>query len=144
MLVAHWDGRGLPVDELSRTVREFLAAGKRVVVTDDVPTFPFEARECQRATRLVLPEVRCSMPLEDHLERRSGWSQDLESLVARNPGVVRVTTPDLFCADDSCSMASDGSLWYRDYNHLNLNGSRRIAQHVGPIIQALHDGPPRG
>jgi hypothetical protein len=41
-----------------------------------------------------------------------------------------VNTAHYFCGEATCDMARNGQLLYRDYNHLNINGSRFLARRV--------------
>lgn len=135
IVAAHWDGRGVPEGELEGVLRQFGVSGRRVIVTDDVPTFGWEARECHRETRLLLPRIRCEMPRQDHLDRRTSWETGLLRAASRS-GAVLVPTADLFCRDDVCSMASRGLLLYRDYNHLNLQGSGLVGEVIAGFVRS--------
>jgi peptidoglycan/LPS O-acetylase OafA/YrhL len=116
-------------DELDRTVRFLLAAGKHVFIVTDVPDFPFHPGRCKFAGRLGLPAL-CDQP-ESALERQlSSYFGDLQAVAAANPGVRLVDVAHAFCADAVCSMAFNGKLLYADNNHLNLNGSRLIGAKI--------------
>jgi hypothetical protein len=41
----------------------------------------------------------------------------------------------LFCEGDICTMAKDGKLFFRDDNHMSINGSRYIATILKTALQ---------
>ncbi len=41
-----------------------------------------------------------------------------------------VNTARYFCGETTCDMARNGQLLYRDYDHLNINGSRFLARRI--------------
>jgi hypothetical protein len=37
---------------------------------------------------------------------------------------------EYFCGEGVCNMAKDGKLFYRDNNHLNINGSKFVGKEM--------------
>ena len=57
-----------------------------------------------------------------------------------------MNTTRYFCGDGRCDMTRDGKLLYRDPNHLNMNGSRFLAQRMlddNPDFRAAVTEPER-
>jgi peptidoglycan/LPS O-acetylase OafA/YrhL len=126
-----WSRDGLsPDDELAplrKTVARLTAAGKTVLVTDDVPSYPFEMFSCRYRIAPVLPWQRCSRDAGDVDRERLAYTHDLASAVAGHPRAAVLPTSRYFCARDTCSMAPQGRVLYLDGNHLNTEGSRYLA-----------------
>jgi peptidoglycan/LPS O-acetylase OafA/YrhL len=93
--------------------------GKQVFVTDDVPSFPFDAAACKYRTSVLQPS-RCSAPATP--------SNVAIATAAREAGAHVLHTTDLLCGAQTCGMVKDGRLLYRDWNHLNADGSRYVAE----------------
>ena len=111
--------------EIDRALRLLGASGKVVYVANDVPSFHFDAGRCKFSGRLGFPAL-CDEP-EAALDRQlATYENDLKAAVEANPGAQLIDTAHMLCRGDTCSMAEDGKLLYRDDNHLNINGSRLI------------------
>lgn len=124
---AHWLGRGgVPVEGLASTLRPLVAAGKRVYVTDDVPSFPFDAFSCAYGIGPLVRWPRCTVVPERAVEQYRDLGAPLARVVRAVPGVRLLETYALVCDRANCSMVDDGVLIYRDDTHLNVDGSVRL------------------
>ena len=111
--------------EMDRAVRFLHAAGKNVYILNDIPAFPFRPARCKYAGRLGVPAL-CDED-ESALERQLGpYADDLAAVAAAAPGAGLIDTAHMFCTVAVCSMAADGKLLYRDWTHLDINGSRLL------------------
>lgn len=112
--------------ELTRVATELSAAGKQVFIVDDVPNFSFPPRNC-RYQGNWLRASQCHEERGLFFHQHGHYFPVLESVKKKTKAqVIRIS--DYFCDQDFCSMEKDGVLFYRDNNHLNLNGSRYVAQ----------------
>lgn len=121
--------------ELSRTVSALQASGKKVYLADDNLKFIFDPQRC-KFQRPLTQSTKCDEPKKNLINQREKYISDLEEVVRINPGVEWIEISSLMCTDTVCSMASNGKLFYRDNNHLNIPGS----QFVGARIVAKHPG----
>jgi peptidoglycan/LPS O-acetylase OafA/YrhL len=112
-------------DELNRVVRFLRAAGKRVFILNDVPTFPFRPAVCKYAGRLGVAN-HCEVDIAVLERQLALYSSDLDAVAAANPGVRVLDTAHMLCAGAVCSMASGDKLLFRDAHHFNIIGSRLI------------------
>ena len=127
-----------PRAEMDRAVRFLRAAGKSVYIVNDVPAFAFRPSRCKFAGRLGAPAL-CDED-ESELERQlDAYSADMAAVVAANPGVRLIDTAHMLCSGAVCSMAANGKLFYRDWNHLNINGSRLIGAKIVAAAPDLAD-----
>lgn len=124
-----WSLRGVGDPELLATLRTLSSAGKRLFVTDDVPYFPFEPFGCKYRKALLLP-TECSMDADTFERNYALYYPELLATVERVPRAQLVRTARYFCDQSTCDMTRAGRLLYRDRSHLNIDGSRFVAQQI--------------
>jgi hypothetical protein len=130
IVTADWAKRGVAEEESAKTLEAFRSRGKTVFVTDDVPSFSFDAVFCKYRIAPMLPLSKCT---EDHQQFEAAhalYYPVLRAAVARVPGVQLLNTAEYFCDNYLCSMNSGESLLYRDSDHLNNVGSRFLADRM--------------
>jgi len=135
---AYWVARGVPGESLAKELTELSRGGKQVVITSDVPGFPFDSEVCKFRLAPVLSASLCEAPRDVVLANHDLVMEDLRSLVGKVPGAVLVDTWDFLCPGETCSMAPDGQLLYRDPHHLNAEGSDALA---GVILRERSSTP---
>jgi hypothetical protein len=72
-------------------------------------------------------------------KQHSQYHSDFVEATKLSP-IQLIQLSQLFCEGSTCTMAKDGQLFFRDDNHLNINGSRYIAKN---IVRALSEKPAR-
>ena len=137
ILNAFWglwvENQPVTIRELNLTVRKLLASGKLVYLANDIPDFHFDPSACQRKG-IMAQSIKCSAPLSDIRETRSKIDNVISSVIADNPSVQFINTYDSLCFSDSCFMAINGKILYRDRNHLNIYGSKYVGKYVAKAI----------
>lgn len=128
LLSARWNRVNVESAQLRETIETLRDAGKEVVLLDDVPYFEFHAMECE-FVRAIGPRPRCDAAASDYGELQDEYVPQLEAL-ARHTGADYVPIGDVFCTADTCSMVKDGILQYADNGHVNVQGSRTLAQEI--------------
>jgi peptidoglycan/LPS O-acetylase OafA/YrhL len=118
-----------PKDELERVLRALIAAGKQVYVAEDIPDFLFDPKKC-KFERHLLNESKCTEPRTRFDSQNQTFLSMLSELKARNPSLVTFKTGEFLCDSHDCRMAINGSLMYRDSNHLGIDGSKLIAREL--------------
>ena len=108
--------------EILATADALIRSGKEVYLTDDVPTFPFQPKQCGKRW----PHKRC--PPDDFrmAEAQGAWQELLHDVVRKDPRIRLLRTRQYLCNAGVCSMTADEKLLYRDPGHLNINGSRYV------------------
>ncbi|MCV7095508.1 acyltransferase family protein [Mycobacterium kubicae] len=129
IVTAEWSFRGVP-DQLAKTFETFTSKGKSVFVTDDVPTFPFDAVACKYRLSPVLPFSKCSEDLKLFRSAHDRYGPLLKKAADEVPGVQLLNTAQYFCDDSVCSMNKGQALLYRDTNHVNNIGSRYLVDRM--------------
>jgi len=122
-----WGARGVPVDALSTGVSTLTRAGKRVIVTSDVPGFPFDPEVCKFRLAPAVNGSLCDASRDRMKGDHESIMRDLRTLSASAPGVEVIDTWNFLCPDDICSMTKNGQLLYRDPHHINSTGSSVLA-----------------
>jgi len=113
-------------------LKDWLSAGRRVLVIRDVPA--------PHATLRSVPECVARNP--DHLSacagQRSRWiDRDPLAEAARNIGSSRLTVANLtdwFCTATSCPAVIGGAMVYFDASHLTATYSSTLAPVLTPIV----------
>lgn len=134
LLVAYWNLRKQLLtpgssyfQEIIPTVEKLSAHHKKVFLVDGTPNFSFLPSKC----KYDWPFLRVQQCDESKLFDKQ-HAQYFESFkeAAKESSLQLIELKPLFCENNSCTMAKDGKLLFRDDNHLSMNGSRYIA----PII----------
>lgn len=115
--IAKWRGA------LTKTVAKLSGAGKRVYLVDDVPEFSFQPMRCKYDGRLGMKNL-CTA----HDENFEATYDPVFKEVAAPFGARLVAIHRTFCKDSTCSMAQNGSLLFRDEDHLSITGSMVAAK----------------
>ena len=132
IVTAAWGARPAPrAAELIETLEAFRSKGKAVFVTDDVPVFPFDAVACKYRKAPILPStVLCSEDRRAFETQYATYYPELRAAVDKVSGVQLLNTAAYFCDSDVCSMNKGDVLLYRDSNHVNLIGTRFLANRM--------------
>ncbi len=134
VLSAYWNLRKqlVPKDsnftkEIIETTEKLSASGKKVIVVGGIPNFSFYPTKC----KYEWPFLRQHQCVEKDFFKKQYTQYQPDFEVAKaNPKVHIIDLYSLFCLGDSCAMAKDGLLLFRDENHVNINGSRLIAKRI--------------
>jgi peptidoglycan/LPS O-acetylase OafA/YrhL len=139
VLSSYWKTQALN-DKLDRDIQLLLHSGKRVLVTDDLPDYPFDAFACKYKNGLF-GQPLCSRPAEEFWQEHETSLAPVREAVAHNPGAELVETARYFCGDMECSMAFHGEVLYADSHHLNVAGSRFLVSRLRQDHKYLFDEP---
>jgi peptidoglycan/LPS O-acetylase OafA/YrhL len=125
-------------NEIRTTALALTAAGKKVYLADDTPSYPFMPQQCKYARELA-PEPQCT---EDRSVFDKVYKQSypaLQSVAESVNGVKVLGLATFFCDPATCRAVKDETLLYRDTNHLNIAGSLMIGQMVAGEYPKLAD-----
>jgi peptidoglycan/LPS O-acetylase OafA/YrhL len=147
LFAARWSDRrrryadkALFVSEIRDAVAIFQAAGKRVYLLLDTPSFRFPPTLCKYYEPIVY-QTRCEAPRGDHERVKAESLSDVRAIAAALPGVTIWDPTPYFCDARTCSMALGDKLLFRDENHLSANGSRYEAERLLADLPELRDNP---
>ncbi len=123
ILAAMWSERGVPLIETQGMIRELQSKGKKVFITDDTPRFSFDPTLCKF-------KGQCSESRSIFDNAEDTYRANLEKVVKSNPELRVIRTSSYICNSKICSMSDSRHLLYRDFDHLNINGSRLVGQRI--------------
>lgn len=113
--------------ELLKLARRFMATGKTVYITTDIPHFAFGPNRCRLQRPLALNKgEQC----EAELPIKQDVLNALHKVIAQEPSIKLLDTYPYLCKGTTCSMVRDGELLYRDRTHLNILGSRYVGRKI--------------
>lgn len=135
-----WGMPGLPPSDLKgrflfvkslldKDIRELIEAGKRVIVTYDMPFYPMDARSCLSRLRSKGNSKKiCSVP-ESQLIDRLPFVELFNSYFKSNLQVCVVNSSNVLIKNHFAEFFDkDGILMIRDDHHLSYHGSRLVAK----------------
>jgi hypothetical protein len=134
VLTMWWIGRitGSTKAEILKAAGALIDAGKEVFITDDVPNFPFDPQKCKGRRWLSTSDPTCTMSQAAATEQ--AYVHILKDIVKTDSRIKLISTQTLLCDGRDCNMARNGKLLYRDYNHLNVNGSKYVGEELAKEI----------
>ena len=111
-----------------KTIKTLSSQNKEIYIVDDVPDFSFDPKQC-KYLRPLSQKNNCTEDKNYFYKKYNAYYENLNKL--RNLKHVKiVNTVKFFCDEQNCSMKNNGELLYRDSNHLNINGSKYLANKV--------------
>ena len=136
ILTMDWTRRTTGITEMKilKTADALLNSGKKVYLTDDIPTFPFGPERC-RGPRWPLFTSSICVVNRTNIYNLSTISM-LQSIIKKDPRIKLIYTQKHLCNEIDCSMVKNDQLLYRDTNHLNINGSKYIGAIIAGSIYA--------
>ena len=139
VLAAYWNLRKLLIhsnssylQEVIPTANQLVAHGKKVFLIDGTPNFSFLPTKC----KYDWPFLRVQQCTETKLFNKQHVQYYPDFVAAEKQAPIQlIELKPLFCDGDTCSMAKEGKLFFRDDNHLSMNGSRYISQSIATRIK---------
>jgi peptidoglycan/LPS O-acetylase OafA/YrhL len=111
---------------LESSVTALRRAGKKVIISIDIPELPFLPKTCI-SRPFASSRNDCTFPKAAVDKRQRDLRVMLADIKRLHPE-VRVFDPlDIFCNADTCSAIRDGMLLYYDSHHLSDRGSDELA-----------------
>jgi len=120
-------------------LNDFLqSSGKTMILTNDVPDFPFAPDNCA-ATRRFSTNSKCSIDRAGYELAFDGIQAEFDRAKQLRSEIRILDTRRWFCEQGVCGMEIAGKLMYRDNHHLNINGSKylgtKIKDNYGYLFQ---------
>lgn len=116
--------------ELLYLVWRFDKAGKKIYIAEDFPTFTFDPETCKFDRLWPFIENRCVDSKSVLESQRVEYATYISDIARDYPNVSLIPTHEYISDDQFCRMSRDGQLLFRDRNHLNVNGSRYVADRI--------------
>lgn len=136
ILTMYWKHRKLQVpadsdlkSELTKTIEKLSKNGKQIFLTDDVPDFPFDAKQCKQRSWLSKKEALCEFQNRNY-PSDSNYLAILKELALERPNVHLIETERYFQTDNLVKMTRGRKLLFRDNHHLNIEGSLFLGRKI--------------
>lgn len=122
--------------DLESTVSKLLDIGHKVILLNDIPSYRIHAANCAYAINGTQTR-ECLMKPSNYTKQKDTYENTLREL-AKRKNVSHLSLDEIFCGNDGCSMTIGENIFYRDGNHLNLNGSQLVVNHILDRIPEEH------
>lgn len=114
---------------MEKTVQMLLAANKKVILIETVPSLSFHPRDCvERPVRFASNKREpCTTSRADANKRHERYRAMFNRVAQKYPKVHVFDPFPLFCNDESCVAKLNGEILYVDDNHLTDAGVAHIS-----------------
>jgi peptidoglycan/LPS O-acetylase OafA/YrhL len=143
LLTSMWAVAPLSLEErsafkanLDQTIQRLVLAGKHVILTTDTPKFGFDPQRCKFSHPLT-GRSNCYESSDAYLQVLDSYASILQSTQASNSNVSLIRLDELFCDVNSCHMAIDGRILFRDNNHVNIGGSQLVGAAIAKELATI-------
>lgn len=133
------------LNALRLTLQKFTAAGKHVIVIDDIPVLDFDPRSCIKRAAIASSKTRtdCSIDRAEFERSTQGHRAALQQVLKDFPQVELFSTAPHLCDDKRCYAKLGGKLMYRDTNHLTYGGDLFMGEKFAQQQAARKAGAPK-
>jgi hypothetical protein len=116
------------IDAARETLRRFTAAGKRVILIDDVPLLTFDPRACIPRGAVASSSTRtpCAITRAEFTQGQGEHPGVVAQLMREFPMLELFETAPHLCDAGYCHAVINGRLMYRDPGHLTYDGDLYI------------------
>ncbi|WP_417616740.1 acyltransferase family protein [Oceanisphaera sp.] len=113
---------------IEATIQQLIANNKRPVLFEQVPSYPFLPSNCliKKATYSWMKEVSCNIEQTDVEQRQAYANNIITEMSDKYPQLTVIRVNDLICRDGQCFSEVDTVPLYRDNDHLNREGSKKL------------------
>jgi peptidoglycan/LPS O-acetylase OafA/YrhL len=118
-------------DGLNRTIDALEKAGKKVILFQDTPEFPFMPERCMN--RPLAPKKSCLMTRSEFVARQKEYAMILEQIKTQRKTLL-FNPIDIVCDIEHCALIKNNYFMYRDSHHLSVLGSELIAEQFIPWV----------
>lgn len=112
--------------KVEETIDELESSGKKIIIITDIPYFHIDASNCFYIKESI-PNV-CSIGVEKFTPQLKYL--DVLKKISNKRNIEIVNPSNLFCNESQCRMIIDGTIMYRDKNHLNFEGSNFVGKYI--------------
>lgn len=112
--------------KVEETIDELESSGKKIIIITDIPYYHIDASNCFYIKESI-PNV-CSIGVEKYTPQLKYL--DVLKQISNKRNIEIVNPSNLFCNELQCRMIIDGTIMYRDKNHLNFEGSNFVGKYI--------------
>lgn len=128
-------------EAMRRTIHEFQASARAVVLVRDTPWPGFNVPVClaRAQHRGADPDAACRLDARKAIAPGLG-TFEVERKVAEETGATMVDLTDHLCGPLHCDVRTGEVVRYRDHSHLTATFARSLAPAIAPVLQAAVSG----
>jgi hypothetical protein len=128
----------------TRILDALAPASGHVYIMRSTPVLPFDGPSCLEPRswlyRMLSPRAACTAAA--HSNRSDSVYRSLEAAAGRFANVSMIDMTDAICPDGTCSAQRDGTIVFRDSQHLTANYARTLAAALQTRMTASGPAPP--
>ena len=91
------------------------------------------SEQCKYKNKLTEKVPICNIPLSEYQYQKSYYENSLKS-ISQSLGATLIDLDSVFCDKESCSMSHKGIVYFRDKDHLNIEGSKIVGEFISKIL----------
>jgi len=136
--------RPAPVDDwsapvaqaLDRTLADLTRSGTKVVLVMDVPEMGHYVPEALAQAAMVGRSSDIAPPLS-YILRRQALGRTLIERYSEKYGTIIIDPLPSICSEDHCNVVRDGTVLYRDADHLSASGAKSLSYLYAPLLKSF-------
>ncbi|WP_157969715.1 acyltransferase family protein [Pseudomonas huaxiensis] len=121
---------------LGAAVAEITSQGKKVVLIKDVAEQRVDPKGCF-SRPFKIGEIGCDISRREYDERNRVYSQILDEVKSKYPGVYLFDAAAVFCGPEKCVSNDDKHIYYRDGHHLTEQGSIAVGKQLSTFVEQI-------
>lgn len=113
---------------LEKTISTLIAHGKTPIIFSQIPSYPFNPSNClfKKITVKSMANLSCDTDKQVFDERYHFASELLNSIKMKYPQTIIIDVQPIVCREHTCVSQLGGQLLYKDNDHLNSQGARKL------------------
>lgn len=122
---------------MKETIDRLHKANKKIVLVLDNPELGFNVKTCVETRPLSFSRkinTSCGVSRKDFDNRTKEYKEVIASVLKDYPSIQVFDPSDYLCDSQWCSAIKDNKMFYRDDDHLSLQGSEFMAHKLLPMI----------
>ena len=110
------------------TIQQLIANNKQPVLFEQVPSYDFLPSNClvKKATYSWMKEKNCNIEQAEVEKRQAYANTVIKEMEAKYSQLTVIRVNEFICRDGECLSELDAIPLYRDNDHLNIEGSRKL------------------
>jgi peptidoglycan/LPS O-acetylase OafA/YrhL len=114
-------------------VKKIQKSGKKVILAKDVPSFSIAPEDCVFFLSILEARLNCKGSRASFL-KNSKYYNNFVNYVSEKSGAPIFDPLNEICEKEICSMIIENEILYRDKNHLNIIGSKKVGKELLNLI----------
>lgn len=116
-------------EKLMNYVLDSFGNNTKVVWFLQTPQVPFRLTKCISRSLFNNQElVNCSFSKEYYENWMTGYEETIERIIKKHQNVITLDSSEVLCNKNECYLMVNGTFLYRDNNHINKIGGKKISE----------------